>query len=249
MKIRDVFYKFYGKCLSVIAPTLKYSQTIYEDVLKENINKNCNWLDLGCGHSILPSWRYNQETELVKNAKFLVGLDYDFLSLKKHKTIKSRIRGDITNLPFADNTFDLITSNMVFEHLIEPLTQLSEMYRILKPRGVLLFHTPNLLGYTTILARIVPEIIKDKIIYFLQQRKEKDVFLAYYRINSRRKISKIAQKTGFIVDEIKLIVSSANLVMIPPLVIFELIYIRILMTKRLKAFRTNIIAKLEKPDN
>jgi ubiquinone/menaquinone biosynthesis C-methylase UbiE len=213
MSVRDVCFKFYWKCQSVIAPTLKYSQTIYEDVLKENMNKNYNWLDLGCGLHILPPWRYNQETELVQNAKILVGLDYDLLSLRKHKTIHKRVRGDIKNLPFSDNTFHLITSNMVFEHLEKPESQIAEIYRILKPGGVLLFHTPNSLSYGTIAAKVIPEFLKGKLISFLQKRKEQDIFPTFYRINSRNKINNIAQKIGFRVDEIKMIVSSAQLVM------------------------------------
>jgi ubiquinone/menaquinone biosynthesis C-methylase UbiE len=231
-----------------LAPTLKHSQIIYEDVLKKNAN-NKIWLDLGCGKKLLAAWRYNEEKKLVQKAKLLVGIDYDFSSLKNHKTIKYMIRGDILNLPFADCSFGLVTSNMVFEHIREPKILLGQIYRILKPRGTLLMHTPNLLGYGTILARIVPSIFKGKLVYFLQNRKESDVFRTYYRINSKRKIKQIALETGFLVEKIRLTVTSAQLVMLPPLVIFELLLIRMLMTRYLKEFRTNIIAKLKKPES
>lgn len=249
MSLRDLCFKFYWNIQSVIAPTLRYSQLIYEDVLKENADSNKIWLDLGCGHQLLPQWRFNEEARLTQNAKLLIGLDYDFNSLKKHRTISNRIRGDIKHLPFADNSFNLITSNMVFEHLSEPEKQMTEIFRILKPGGILLFHTPNSLGYCTIFAKLIPELIKDKLILFLQGRKEEDIFPAYYRINSKQNIKKIAQMTGFHVEEFRLLVSSAQTVMIPPVVVFELIWIRTLMTNSLKAFRTNIIAKLRKPNN
>lgn len=49
------------------------------------------------------------------------------------------------NLPFNNAVFDLILFNEVFEHLhINPLKALSEIKRILKPNGILLFSVPNI---------------------------------------------------------------------------------------------------------
>ncbi|MEM9732016.1 MAG: class I SAM-dependent methyltransferase [Pseudomonadota bacterium] len=41
-------------------------------------------------------------------------------------------------LPFADNTFDLVYANQVFEHVFEPQQALSEIGRVLKPGGIFL---------------------------------------------------------------------------------------------------------------
>jgi SAM-dependent methyltransferase len=41
-------------------------------------------------------------------------------------------------LPFADATFDAVTSNVVFEHLLHPEPALAELARVLKPGGLLL---------------------------------------------------------------------------------------------------------------
>jgi len=114
---RQELFKIYWKLQSLIVPTLKYAQTIYEDVLNENCRAGYIWLDLGCGHHLLPPWRLEQEMKLIGKSKLIMGIDYDFLSLTKHRIIKNKVQGDITKLPFANDTFDLITSNMVFEHL------------------------------------------------------------------------------------------------------------------------------------
>ena len=37
-------------------------------------------------------------------------------------------------------------------------------------------HTPNRRGYTTIAARLIPDLIKKKLVYLLQQREPDDVF-------------------------------------------------------------------------
>ena len=243
---REWFYKIYWKMQAVIVPGLKYSQTIYEDVLNEHCTKVDKWLDLGCGHQLLPSWRFEQEQKLISKAKMVVGIDYDYLSLTKHKTIKNILRGDITKLPFPDNTFDIITSNMVFEHLDNPDEQLKEICRVLSKGGKLIFHTPNKLSYATLGAMMIPEAIKDKLVYILQGREEDDVFPAYYKINAPLKIKEAAAASGFNVIKIKMICTSAQLVVIPPLVFFELFLIKFLMTKVGKPLRTNIIAILEK---
>ena len=243
---RDVLYRIYWKSQSIIAPKLKYSQYIYEEILAGNCQTNYIWLDLGCGHQLLPPWRYDEEKILVKKCKTIVGLDYDFHSLTKHRTIENKIRGDISNLPFSDNSFDLITSNMVLEHLNRPEIQLKEIHRILKPGGKLIFHTPNKLSYTTVMARLIPERIKDKLIFLLQSRKEEDVFPAFYKINSRSEIEKLSEQCGFRVKKIRMICSSAQFAIIPPIVILELLWIRLLMTKPMRWLRNNIIAILEK---
>jgi ubiquinone/menaquinone biosynthesis C-methylase UbiE len=248
MTYRKICYQIYWKLQSIIVPNLEYSKAIYEIVLNENLANNPSmWLDLGCGHQLLPPWRYEQECKMVKSAKFIVGYDYDLDSLKKHKTFENRVRGDISHLPFADGSFAIVTANMVFEHLKDPNRQMMEIYRVLKPGGILIFHTPNSLSYGTILARLIPEKIKNKVVLLLQGREEEDVFPAYYRINSVKEIRRLSKLTGFEIDQIRLITSSAQLVMIPPLVIFELLIIKILMLERMKAFRTNIIARLRKP--
>lgn len=249
MGYRDICFKIYWKLQSKIVPTLEYSQSIYENALKDNIRENCLWLDLGCGHKLLPIWRYESECRLTERTNNVVGMDYDFDSLKNHKSIRTRVRGDISHLPFANNCFDIVTSNMVFEHLKEPIIQLEEIYRILKPGGTLLFHTTNSFGYCTIGAKIVPAFIKDRLVWILEGRKEEDVFPAYYRINSPKTIRKLAELAGFHISQIKMISSSAQFVMIPPLVFFELFLLRILMSKRLEALRTNIIATLIKPQS
>lgn len=50
---------------------------------------------------------------------------------------------DATQLPYADNTFDVITSFETIEHTTRYRELLVEFKRVLKPGGVLLLSTPN----------------------------------------------------------------------------------------------------------
>lgn len=235
----------YWAARRAIAPALRYSQSTYEDILKQYVNGDTRWIDIGCGHSILPHWRAEQEKQLVKNCKVVAGIDYDLDSLKAHSTISWKLRGDITKLPFRNHSFDLVTANMVVEHLESPHVQFQEIRRILKPEGIFLFHTPNAFGYGVFMARLAPEWLKKKLIYLLEGRQEQDVFETYYRANTEKKITELAQTSGFDVLKIEMLATDAIFAKVPPLFIPELFWIRMLMTKPFRSLRTNVIAVLQ----
>jgi ubiquinone/menaquinone biosynthesis C-methylase UbiE len=244
---RSLLYRIYGKIERQIAPSLKYCQYFYEDTLMEMVRKETQWLDLGCGHQVLPPWREKEERDLVQKAKLVVGFDYDLPSLLKHRSIRCKVRGDISALPFGDDTFDLVTANMVVEHLANPDVQFREVHRILKPGGVFVFHTPNVNGYTTVAARIVPEFMKVGLIQVLDGRPAEDVFKTHYRANRESQIRRVARETGFEIVKIRFIVSTAKFAVVAPLAIFELFWIRLLMTRPFRSLRTNLIVTLAKP--
>jgi ubiquinone/menaquinone biosynthesis C-methylase UbiE len=249
--MRDVFsraglLKLYWKMERLIVPELKYSQYLYEDVLTAAIGDNLSWLDLGCGHQVLPPWRFAQEKTLIEKAGTVVGIDADSPSVEKHRSIHLRVVGDISALPFKACTFDLVTANMVVEHLDNPAVQFLEVQRVLKPGGLFIFHTPNARGYSTMLARLLPEGLKPGLIHVLQGRPSEDVFRTHYRANNETDIGRLAETTAFETIEIRSIVSSAQFAMIPPLVLIELLWIRLLLTKPFRRLRTNLIVTMKK---
>src|SRR6185369_2759657 len=223
--MRTKLFQVYWKLRALIAPRLTHAQHLYEEVLKSHVKPGTKWLDLGCGHQVLPFWRETEERALVARCGQIVGMDYDLPSLQQHRSVSQLVRGHIDTLPFKDNHFDLVTANMVVEHLADPALQFSEINRVLKPGGVFLFHTPNALGYPTVINRMVPEQLKHKLIYLLDGRKE---------------------DAGFEVSSLRFAVSDAVFAMVAPIAVPELIYLRLLMTERLKKWRTNIIAVLKK---
>jgi ubiquinone/menaquinone biosynthesis C-methylase UbiE len=245
--LTQAFYRLYWWLQRRIAPGLRYCLEEYEDALTDRVKKETRWLDLGCGHNLLPQWRAEQELALARRPAQLVGLDYDLYSLRNHRSISQLVRGDISRLPFRDGSFNLVSSSMVFEHLKQPRAQLEEISRVMNPGGELIFLTPNTKGYTTILGRIAPEFLKTRLIRFFHDREEHDVFPAFYRINSPARIAQAVRESGFEAREIRLIPSAAQFMKIPPLVILELLWIRLTMTKRLEALRTNLIVRCVKP--
>jgi predicted SAM-dependent methyltransferase len=55
---------------------------------------------------------------------------------------KVMLKADITNMPFKDNSFDVILCNHVLEHIIDDGRAMKEIYRMLKPNGWAILQVP-----------------------------------------------------------------------------------------------------------
>jgi len=113
--------------------------------------------------------------------------------------------GDVQKLPFAEDSFDLLTARSVVEHIEAPLLFLQEVTRVLKPGGKLLFATPNFLYYQFLAASVTPERVKKRLIHFFEGRVEQDVFKAYYRMNTRSAVARMAAEAGMEVESLETI--------------------------------------------
>jgi ubiquinone/menaquinone biosynthesis C-methylase UbiE len=247
MGLRSQLFRVYGALRDVIAPGLLYSQRIYELRLSEVTRSDIEWLDLGCGHQVLPAWRAEQEARLVSNCRSITGIDYDMSALQRHRSVRRRVRGDISSLPFRDSSFDLITANMVVEHLGDPETQFREIARALRPGGILIVHTPNANSYPVILSRATPEAVKGTLIRLLDSRKAEDVFPTHYRANTDRALEAVAARAGLRVVRMQMVATDAVSALIAPLAAIELAVIRLTLRKGLRRYRADIIATLQKP--
>lgn len=79
-------------------------------------------LEIGCGDRQCEPW-------FVERNFNYVGSDIDFRGNGPH------VLADVHNLPFIDNSFDLVTSMAVAEHLVSPIKAAQEIFRVLKPGG------------------------------------------------------------------------------------------------------------------
>ena len=98
--------------------------------------------DFGCGGGI-------NVAKLIKMfpcAK-VTGFDYSSVSVKESKKVNAReisngvcdiVQGDVSNAPFENETFDLITAFETIYFWPGPLTSFKEVYRTLKPGGTFL---------------------------------------------------------------------------------------------------------------
>lgn len=84
-------------------------------------------------------------------ATSVVGLDYD-ASAAAHVRLRypavGMLRGNLAQLPFADDTVDVVVNFQVIEHLWDQGQFLDECFRVLAPGGVLLISTPNRITFS-----------------------------------------------------------------------------------------------------
>ncbi|WP_400076893.1 class I SAM-dependent methyltransferase [Winogradskyella sp. R77965] len=53
------------------------------------------------------------------------------------------VKADICNLPFEDNSYDVILCNHVLEHIPDDTKAMQELYRVMKPGGYGIFQIPQ----------------------------------------------------------------------------------------------------------
>ncbi|AXG74212.1 class I SAM-dependent methyltransferase [Flavobacterium arcticum] len=53
------------------------------------------------------------------------------------------VKADICNLPFKDNSYDMILCNHVLEHIPDDTKAMQELYRVLRPGGMGIFQIPQ----------------------------------------------------------------------------------------------------------
>lgn len=127
--------KIYDLDYSGIYQTCKKNYPdILEEVKKENFE---TLLDVGCGTGEVI---YLLSHDL-KDKKY-VGLDLTpaMIEAAKLKHIENAefIVGDAENLPFEENTFDIILCSESFHHYPSPTDFFNSVYKVLKPGGKLI---------------------------------------------------------------------------------------------------------------
>lgn len=99
-------------------------------------------LDVGCGGGKTVF----RLSEVVPKGK-VYGIDYSEAAVKKSKKLNkkgiknNRVQidnGSVSNLPYNDNMFDLITAVETYYFWPDKINDLKEIYRTLKPKGKLL---------------------------------------------------------------------------------------------------------------
>ena len=75
----------------------------------------------------------------IKRFKALKNLDYTTGDIESPL---ADVKMDIREIPFGDNTFDVVICNHTLEHVVEDLQSLKEFYRVLKPGGWGILNSP-----------------------------------------------------------------------------------------------------------
>lgn len=86
------------------------------------------------------------EQAFYKRFRQLKNLDYTTTDLLSPL---ADVKADICDLPFEDNTYDVILCNHVLEHIPNDTKAMQELYRVLKPNGMAILQIPQDLNRET----------------------------------------------------------------------------------------------------
>lgn len=102
------------------------------------LDKQKSILEIGSGSGYLVE-------KLIEKGYKIIGTEIndDYIEFAKDNFKIDLVKIDGTNLNFADNSFDVVLSFDVFEHIPDSDRHLEEVKRVLKPGGYYLFQTPN----------------------------------------------------------------------------------------------------------
>src|SRR5262245_32232391 len=112
---------------------LTHSQKHYAKILEQYVKPGAEWLEVGCGRHVVPDWAMPVENQkrMVGRCVRLVGVDVDG-AIHDHPLLTARVIALGGSLPFRNESFDLVTSNMVVEHVPDAVGFLTDIFRVLR---------------------------------------------------------------------------------------------------------------------
>jgi ubiquinone/menaquinone biosynthesis C-methylase UbiE len=227
-------------------PSYRSPKRRYEAVLNQLVVRGSAWLDIGCGRSLSGDPRLNEE--LTRRAGLVVGCDRD-PHLGRHATVRDLTLCDAGDLPFASESFDLVTASMVAEHLAAPEKVFEEVARVTRPNGVFVVFTPNKFNYAMLVARATPyafHLLYKRMTYYLNRGNwesfEDDVFPTFYRANTVRRLETLMANAGFGDVRIERLSMAHSFGFVRPLYAASLLFERLINRPPLDVLKADLLA-------
>lgn len=173
------------------------SMVLLTNLVNKYVADNSSVLDAGCGNG-----NYVID-ELRKKFKSAVGIDVDQKFTSKNVCLDKVVIGNLDNLPFENNSFDLVVSLWVLEHLQNPNVVFAEINRVLKPGGFFAFVTPNKNSFLILFRRLLNKNLNNFLVEKLFGRKEDDIFSVLYRANDIGSLKDLAEENNFDIKFLK----------------------------------------------
>jgi SAM-dependent methyltransferase len=232
--IEEIDYYFYAHY------SKNWDDKLFREILLKRINQESIILDLGAGAGIV------EEMNFKGYGRKVCGVDLDNRVVDNPYLDEGRV-ADASGIPYPDQTFDIVFSDNVLEHLDKPIEVFREVYRVLKPGGVYLVKTPNKWHYVTLISRCTPHWFHEYV-NRLRGRKDSDTFPTVYKANSRRDIKQLCKITGFEVEDLKLIEGRPEYLRIfVPTYLIGIVYERLVNSLSfLSTFRVLLVGSFKK---
>jgi ubiquinone/menaquinone biosynthesis C-methylase UbiE len=108
-------------------------------------------------------------------------------------------------IPYPAESFDLVFSDNVLEHLDYPQEVFAEIQRVLKPGGILLVKTPNKRHYMPLISRLTPHWFHRAFNRARGRREPEDTFPTRYRANSVMAFKALAKGSNLELEKVRLV--------------------------------------------
>jgi len=105
-------------------------------VTLSNVSKNDTVMDVACGSGLV-------SCELARIAHHVTGIDITPAMIEQANLLRQQKNlhnikyeiGDVSHLPYGDESFSIVITRYSFHHLVDPYLVLSEMKRVCIPKG------------------------------------------------------------------------------------------------------------------
>lgn len=182
--------------------TTKFHEMCREAV--RGAQENPSLLEIGAGPP-------NPSSDFFAALGTLTGVDVDPI-VRSNPALVNAVVVEAEELPFEDCSFDACFSSWLLEHVEDPSVHLKEVARVLKPGGRYVARTPNRYHYVSIAAAMSPHWFHRLVANRLRALPEEthEPWPTYYRLNTRRAITRSAADSGLRVSSIVLIESEPS---------------------------------------
>jgi 2-polyprenyl-3-methyl-5-hydroxy-6-metoxy-1,4-benzoquinol methylase len=167
--------------------------TQFHELIKKHLPAEKEILELGPGPQ-------NRTSDfLARNYAWVDGLDVDADAQRNPALRQLYLCTDEKPWPVASARYDAVVANYVLEHLPSPTSTAAEAHRVLRPGGLFIFRTPNLLHYVSMVSWLSPHWFHIAASNRLRRRPPgtHDPYPTFYRMNRPRTIMNIMRRVGF----------------------------------------------------
>lgn len=118
---------FYNFIIRLISPVFVFQRDTYKRLLKYVNN--------------------DEKTIIINLGSGPFKLEENFINIDMTPYVNVKILADATNLPLKSNSINAIINVVILEHVPDPEQVVDEMYRVIKPGGVIYTHLPFIQGF------------------------------------------------------------------------------------------------------
>ena len=186
--IDRVFYPNHGD---------QWDESLFREMILSRLEPEHKVLDLGAGRGRVAEMHFQGQ------CAFIAGVDPDAGVLSNPHVDEARqLEAPDFKIPYDDETFDIVFSDSVLEHVTDPAGYFCEVSRVLKSGGRFLAKTPNKYHYVTTIARLTPHWFHEMVNNW-RGREHEDTFPTVYLCNTRRQFRQYGTGNGLELEQFR----------------------------------------------